>query len=195
MREREYEEQMRRSQVEKTRKERKAREAFKVGLWDILRSLLLMGYRQDLLQSLVDSGKIKARTKWKEIYPSFRDDERYLSMLGNPGSNPLELFWDAVDVLDQVLDKNIAIVEETIARYNSKNDGREDKIVIEGQEEIQGGEKSHSFDVGAETTEEEFRTVIKANANDATNALSEEDLHTIYLTVSLLRSSHALSSP
>jgi pre-mRNA-processing factor 40 len=33
VREREYEEQMRRAQVEKTRKERKAREAFKVKHW------------------------------------------------------------------------------------------------------------------------------------------------------------------
>ncbi|EEB90287.1 hypothetical protein MPER_11522, partial [Moniliophthora perniciosa FA553] len=67
VREREYDEQMRRSQVEKTRRERKAREAFK-----------------DLLQGLVNSGKIKARTKWKEIYPLFKDDERYINMLGNP---------------------------------------------------------------------------------------------------------------
>ncbi|KAL1684264.1 hypothetical protein GGG16DRAFT_21639, partial [Schizophyllum commune] len=47
--ERELEEQTRRAQVEKTRKERKAREAFKA-----------------LLQELVDNGTIKARSKWKE---------------------------------------------------------------------------------------------------------------------------------
>ncbi|EED77678.1 predicted protein, partial [Postia placenta Mad-698-R] len=82
VREREFEEQMRCAQVEKTRKERKAREAFR-----------------DVLQSLVKSGQMKARTKWKDVYPSFSDDIRYLDMLGNHGSNPLELFWDLVDNL------------------------------------------------------------------------------------------------
>ena len=38
--EREFEEQMRRSQVEKTRKERKAREAYRVGVAELLRLLI-----------------------------------------------------------------------------------------------------------------------------------------------------------
>ena len=52
---------------------------------------------QDVLQGLVKSGHITARTKWKDVYPAFADDARYLDILGNPGSNPLELFWDIVD--------------------------------------------------------------------------------------------------
>lgn len=39
-------------------------------------------------------------TKWKDIYPSFKDDERYTNMLGQSGSNPLELFWDDLEKLD-----------------------------------------------------------------------------------------------
>ena len=45
---------------------------------------------------LVGSGTIKARCKWKDIYPLFRDDERYLNLLGKLGSNPigtLSTFW------------------------------------------------------------------------------------------------------
>ncbi|KAE9399919.1 hypothetical protein BT96DRAFT_957117 [Gymnopus androsaceus JB14] len=98
VREREYDEQMRRAQVEKTRKERKNREAFR-----------------ELLQSLVASGDIKARTKWKEVYPKFKDDDRYTNMLGNPGSNQLELFWDVVDALDQKLDAKIAVVTNALS--------------------------------------------------------------------------------
>lgn len=137
-----------------------------------------------MLQSLVASGKIQARTKWKEVYPSFRDDERYLSMLGNPGSNPLELFWDAVDMLDQAMDQKIAVVEETIARHNAKGDNDEDRIITDGEDAAPKAEAKTAFIVGAETTEEEFRAVIKGNADEATNALSKNDLHTIYLTVS-----------
>ncbi|EDR14046.1 uncharacterized protein LACBIDRAFT_151359, partial [Laccaria bicolor S238N-H82] len=133
VREREYEEQMRRAQVEKTRKERKARESFKA-----------------LLQELVKLGAIKARTKWKEIYPLFRDDERYLSMLGNPGSNPLELFWDIVDGMDQQLDAKIAAMVDAQA--------------------------PNSPFVTAETTWDDFMTVINAHADSNVKSLSEDDL-------------------
>ncbi|KAI6113118.1 hypothetical protein F5141DRAFT_1188298 [Pisolithus sp. B1] len=109
VKEREFEEQMRRAQVEKTRTERKAREAFR-----------------GLLQELVASGKIRARTKWRQVYPSFATDDRYLNLLGKPGSNPLELFWDVVDKLDQQLDTKIAITEESIRKVEAPNETAED---------------------------------------------------------------------
>jgi len=37
-------------------------------------------------------------------------------MLGNPGSNPLEMFWDVVDELDQVLDIKIDHAEAVLKR-------------------------------------------------------------------------------
>ncbi|KAG8953364.1 hypothetical protein FRC03_011795 [Tulasnella sp. 419] len=85
--EREWEDNQRKTAIEKGRKERKAREGFR-----------------ELLSSLQEQGHIKARTKWKAIYPLLAKDPRYLNLLGNPGSNPLELFWDVVDKLDQELD-------------------------------------------------------------------------------------------
>ena len=33
-----------------------------------------------------------------------------MNLLGNPGSNPLELFWDVVDALDQKLDQKVETV-------------------------------------------------------------------------------------
>ncbi|KAF8347783.1 pre-mRNA-processing protein prp40 [Amanita rubescens] len=154
VREREYEEQMRRAQVEKTRKERKAREAFR-----------------DVVRNLVHEGKIKARSKWKEVYPLFRDDERYISMLGNPGSNPLELFWDAVDALDQQLDRKITIVEEVFKNYGVQEEVVSDKA------------KSKGFVIGSETTEEEFNKVVKAHADEAVRTLTKEDLYEVYKTL------------
>ncbi|PFH51972.1 hypothetical protein AMATHDRAFT_74657 [Amanita thiersii Skay4041] len=159
VREREYEEQMRRTQVEKTRKERKAREAFK-----------------DLLQKFVTEGKIKARSKWKEIYSAIHNDERYLSILGNPGSNPLELFWDVVDGLDQQLDKKIAKVELVFKKQGD---------AIMGDLENGGQDKSslRGFVVGPETTEEEFNDIVKAHADDTVQDLSREDLREVYNTL------------
>ncbi|KIJ20730.1 hypothetical protein PAXINDRAFT_57698, partial [Paxillus involutus ATCC 200175] len=113
VKEREFEEQMRRAQVEKIRTERKAREAFRA-----------------LLKELVDAGKVKARTKWRQVYPTFASDERYLNLLGKPGSNPLELFWDVADQLDQKLDAKIAIVEESIRRVEAPNEAPEDTAKV-----------------------------------------------------------------
>jgi len=47
-------------------------------------------------------------------------DDQYLIMLGNPGLNPLKLFWDIVDALDQKLDAKIAVVEDVIKWHNTK---------------------------------------------------------------------------
>lgn len=128
------------------------------------------------MHSLVHEGKIKARSKWKEVYPIFRDDERYISMLGNPGSNPLELFWDAVDALDQQLDRKIAIVDEVFKNYGVQEEVVSDKA------------KSKGFVIGPETTEEEFNNVVKAHADDAVKTLTKEDLYEVYKTVSLVAS-------
>jgi pre-mRNA-processing factor 40 len=71
---------------------------------------------KELLNELRDAGHIVARTKWKDVYPLLHRDERYETMLGNPGSNPLEMFWDIVDELDQVLDQKIDRVEAVMPK-------------------------------------------------------------------------------
>jgi pre-mRNA-processing factor 40 len=165
VREREFEEQMRRSQVEKTRKERKAREAFK-----------------ELLGDLVSLGHLKARTKWKEIYPLFSTDERYLAMLGNPGSNPLELFWDLVDNLDQKLDAKLAVVEEAINQYNGQK-AANGESKSEDEPITAGNAEGNSFTVGPNTTFEEFLVVVKETSAESAKALGDEDLQIVFQTL------------
>ncbi|OCH93687.1 hypothetical protein OBBRIDRAFT_811000 [Obba rivulosa] len=165
VKEREFEEQMRRTQVEKTRKERKAREAFRT-----------------LLQGLIESGQIRARTKWKQVYPTFANDERYLNMLGNPGSNPLELFWDTIDTLDQKLDAKIALVEGVIKRHNQKLQ----ESVPDGGDAMDGGAKEEGpkpFKVTPDTTEEEFLEIVGEDSDEEIKSLSAEDLHDAYQTL------------
>ncbi|KAH8093749.1 hypothetical protein BXZ70DRAFT_949059 [Cristinia sonorae] len=149
VREREFEEQMRRAQVEKTRKERKAREGFKA-----------------LLKELVDDGKVKARTKWKQVYPLFSDDPRYLNMLGNPGSNPLELFWDVVDAMDQKLDAKINVLEGSFKRHNDKLTA----AVANEAEEVK------LFKITPETTLQEFLEVVKGDTNEIVQRLKTSEL-------------------
>ena len=130
------------------------------------------------MSELVDAGKIKARTKWKEVYPSFKEDERYLNILGSPGSNPLELFWDLVDGLDQKLDEKMAVVEEVLkkvkvnARASTPEQGEEPTGLVE-----------EGFVVKPETTHEEFLKVVEENADEGVKAMPKEDVELIFKTV------------
>lgn len=132
------------------------------------------------------------------MYPSFSDDKRYLNMLGNPGSNPLELFWDLVDGLDQKLDAKIATVEDAIKRHNDKlapvqdkeqlddnADGKE-KEKAKDQDKAKGGaaaDTSKLFKVTPETTKEEFLEIVKGD-EEASKKLQPEDFDEVYQTVS-----------
>ncbi|KAF2088909.1 hypothetical protein K490DRAFT_38194 [Saccharata proteae CBS 121410] len=92
----------------KARQERKNREQF-----------------VNLLKELRNEGKIKAGTKWKQIHPLIENNPRYVSMLGQSGSTPLDLFWDMVEeeeralrgrrneVLDVLDDQRFEITQKT----------------------------------------------------------------------------------
>ena len=58
------------------------------------------GFKQ-LLEELKNDGKLRAGTKWKEIHPIVENDPRYTSMLGQGGSSPLDMFWDALELQEQ----------------------------------------------------------------------------------------------
>ena len=135
---------------------------------------------KELLNGLVQSGEIKARTKWKQVYPGFANDSRYLDMLGNPGSNPIELFWDVVDALDQKLDAKIAIVQDAIKRHNK---AIEDKMKEDGDAAHGAPAEPKPFEIGPETTEEEFLKIVKADSDESIKTLSDEDLREIYHSV------------
>jgi pre-mRNA-processing factor 40 len=50
-----------------------------------------------LLTELRDSAQLRAGTKWKEIHGLIENDPRYLAMLGQGGSSPMDLFWDTLE--------------------------------------------------------------------------------------------------
>ena len=70
----------------KARRERQARDRF-----------------MELLQTLRSQGKVKAGTKWMTILPEIEDDPRYVALLGQAGSTPLDLFWDTVEGEERAL--------------------------------------------------------------------------------------------
>jgi pre-mRNA-processing factor 40 len=119
----------------KYRLERQNRDAFKL-----------------LLNELKASGRLKAGTKWKEIHPIIEDDPRFVAMLGQNGSSPIELFWD---VLEEEEGKF-----RTLRRYALD--------VLEQQR----------FEVVTATTFEEFLTVMRIDPRTA--KIDDSSMSSIY---------------
>lgn len=113
-------------------------------------------------------------------------------MLGNPGSNPLELFWDVVDVLDQKLDLKLVVIEDALKKHTPKlNDNNQVNanvnVDMEPGENVGGGDgekPEKGFVVKPETSWEEFIKVVEEVADESVRALSEEDVRLIFKTVS-----------
>lgn len=103
-----------------------------------------------LLDELKAAEKLTSGTKWKEVYPFLKDDERYLSLLGLPGSTPLELFWDAVDQLDQALESKVKDVEKYLSgkafKFTEQTTIEELVAVLKEDEEI--AEKTENDGLG-----------------------------------------------
>ena len=91
----EHETESRRLKVEQARKARKAREGFVA-----------------LLHEMKADGTLTRTTKWKEVYPKIRDDERYSNLLGLNGSSPLDLWMDMVDDLAEESERAAEKVEK-----------------------------------------------------------------------------------
>ena len=58
--------------------------------------------------------KIKANTKWSDIYPYIRSDPRFLHMLGRNGSSCLDLFLDFVDEQRMYIFAQRSIAQQTL---------------------------------------------------------------------------------
>jgi len=56
-----------------------------------------------LLQEFRRAGKIKAGTKWSQVFPLIENDGRFRAVCGQPGSTPLDLFWDVVEEEERAL--------------------------------------------------------------------------------------------
>ena len=95
-----------------------------------------------LLDDLHEQGQLTSMSLWVELFPVLSHDERFLAMLGQPGSTPLDLFK--------------FYVEDLKARYQD-----EKKIIKEIL-------KEKGFSVQTETSFEEFATVVCDDQRSAT---------------------------
>ena len=56
-----------------------------------------------LLREKRSAGLIKAGTKWSVLLPQIEEDPRYVNMLGQSGSSPLDIFWDMLEEEERAL--------------------------------------------------------------------------------------------
>lgn len=117
------------------RRERKARDGFK-----------------QMLDEQRQEGKIKAGSKWQDLHPLIVGDDRYQAYMGQPGSDPIELFWD--------------IVEDEERRLRSKRNEAMDVM------------EERRWEMHLTTSIEEFKEVMQTHPRTAT--FSEEDLIMVY---------------
>ncbi|KAI1328338.1 hypothetical protein F5Y16DRAFT_159224 [Xylariaceae sp. FL0255] len=103
-----------------------------------------------LLQELRKSGKVKAGAKWVQIMPLIENDVRFKAVCGQPGSTPLDLFWDVVE-------------EEERALRGTRND------ILDVLDD-------NRFEVTPKTTFEEFSAVLK---NDRRSANIDRNILTL----------------
>ena len=99
--EQEHEEDSRRHRIETIRRARKARESFKL-----------------LLHDLQDKGELTRMSKWKDTVVKIVDDERYVAILGMPGSTPLELWMDVVDDMGEEAERAAEKIEKALAQQD-----------------------------------------------------------------------------
>nr|CAG4642508.1 EOG090X064W [Evadne anonyx] len=87
-----------------------------------------------LLDELHDNGKLTSMSLWVELYPIISTDLRFSAMLGQPGSNPLDLFKFYIEDLKSRFHDEKKIIKELL--------------------------KEKAFDVDVNTTFEEFATIV-----------------------------------
>lgn len=79
------------------RAQRKRREAFKARL-----------------EGFVKDGTLTARTPWPTIYELVKGDEEFEELIAQPGSSPLDMFFDVVEELDEKLRARTRAVEKLL---------------------------------------------------------------------------------
>lgn len=71
---------------------------------------------RDSYKALLKSNnlKIKANSRWKDIYPLIKNDTSFVNMLGRKGSSALDLFLDRVDELMMEMRAHTSIVQQAM---------------------------------------------------------------------------------
>lgn len=73
------------------------------------------------LDGLKKEGVLTRRSVWPDVHARVKDEPEYKEMLGQPGSTPLELFYDVVDELESSFRTLVHDVEDALWSSKEKN--------------------------------------------------------------------------
>src|SRR5699024_7647238 len=104
----------------------------------------------------------KAGTKWMNIFPLIQDDPRYVAMLGQPGSSPLDLFWDTVEDEERALRGPRNDVLDVLDVRSSLTPFHDDIFLI-----IASFFQDKRYEITLKTTFDEFNAVMVADRRTA----------------------------
>lgn len=99
--EKRYEEQCEKKQIKQKRTQRKNRDNFQI-----------------LLEELQSVGTITSLSLWSELFLPIQKDDRYTKLLGQPGSNPLDLFKFFVEDVKARLHDEKKIIKDILKERN-----------------------------------------------------------------------------
>lgn len=99
------------------------------------------------LQEGIQQGWLHAKTDFADVYQRFKSHSNFALMLGQPGSTPLDLFFDVMDDLERELRKTVQRVEALLGKAGGfgvdENTSWDDfsAALDEGLQTLQGGEE------------------------------------------------------
>lgn len=68
----------------------------------------------EMLKKMRAEGLIDVGTKWKTVHGLIKDRTEFLSMIGQEGSSPMDLFWDICEEIEQDLREKKSIAQDVL---------------------------------------------------------------------------------
>lgn len=117
------------------------------------------------LQGWKAEGLLTRQSIWPDVHARVKGETEYQEMLGQPGSTPLELFYDVVDELESRFKALVHDVEDALWSIESKDEAKD---------------KSGGWKVREETTWEEFKARVGEAASPQLSDKPEEELRPVF---------------
>ncbi|CAO1637421.1 unnamed protein product [Parajaminaea phylloscopi] len=139
--------------------------------------------RRAKFRELMEQGRLEGwihtKASWPDVYRRLEGNETLQAMLGQRGSTPLDLFFDAVDICSRSVEARTASVEKLIKASDPKWEGiTEGTTWEEFLAQVQAGVKEASHDTvanaeGVAQDDAELKSVFENLQEAATRAARE----------------------
>lgn len=92
---------------------------------------------RDLLDEFLKTGELTAASHWQSIVQKVKEDPRYTSLAGHPGSSPQELFNDVVEREKEKLKDHIDSLNDSLHDFEFKTSTSYEDILEHSKEALE----------------------------------------------------------